>query len=237
MAAFTDQFSRFDPLKFESYGKFDLMIAWFASEARALLTPGRTVEQLTVIAQEVEAFISSRIPNERRVAVTLDDLMVVKDMDHPMDLSGRLPFPVKLWEPHIVFSLWNLIDALVMSGYPEDKPNSDFAILMINASIISATSAIQVAYRIAGTRSGVTTNILDEFNRRSNAARESVQFRWQEVREHKRFALDLAPKFKLKSRMAVARAINDDLQVRFRTTYSDDTVDGWLKEANWSKTI
>lgn len=236
MPEFISQFSRVDPLEFKSFGTFDFLISWFASDARALLVPGRSVEQLTLIAQELEAVITECLQGEpKRNETTLDDLFVINDPSAPLDISERLPFPVKHWEPYAVFSLWKLIDALEISGWPDGGCDHPMAVAAINSNIVMAANALQCAHRIAGQRSGTITNKASEFESRSNQSRQSLRVRWQDRNEHLRFALSLIPKFEFKSRAKVARAIADEIQEEYGCTYGDETIDKWLKDANWSK--
>ena len=233
MAAFTDQFSCFDPLAFESFGTFEILISWFAADARALLSPALSVAQLIQVGQQLDAVIAERIPSgPRRSAVALDDLFAINDSNSPVELGDRLPFTVKPWEPYAVFSLWKLIDALVDSEIEHSLANSS-----VNANIVMAANALQCAHRIAGERFGTARNKLSEFESRSNQSRKSVRVRWQERDAHHQFALSLIPKYEFKQRIKVARAINDEIQNTYGKSYGDEIIDGWLKESNWSKRI
>lgn len=96
MAAFSDQFSRRDPLQLQPFGLFRGIIYSLLVEARILLPAHRTIDELTVICQQVERVITESFPNPSDRSGFLDDeLAVIYGPSTPLQLEDSIPFVIK----------------------------------------------------------------------------------------------------------------------------------------------
>jgi hypothetical protein len=74
---------------------------------------------------------------------------------------------------------------------------------------------------------------LEQFNRVSENAKIGARAKWSDRDEQMAFALNLAPAINSNSRAEVARQLADAIFNKFTKRWSDETVDGWLKDSNW----
>ncbi len=239
MAAFSDQFSRLNSLKFDSAGPFSAVISWLVTEAGTFLAD-LTGEQLNQIAQQLELLAVKSLPiGQSRIDSAMHDWDAVKDQLAPFELGVCVPFSAERWEVLATFSLWKLIDVHDLSESGDDP----LIVPSVNVNIIMASTALMDAHRYAGQRLGNASagvaaheSRMRKFQFRSSQSRDAVRLRWKDRDEDYALALSLIPKFKFKRRIEVARAIADEMQGKCKKTYGEERIDEWLKDSGWKAT-
>jgi hypothetical protein len=204
-----------------------------AASARTHLPKDVTVQQLTVICRAIEKSIAGSVSKKSRLGANLGEMKLLAAFrlngDEAIDALG--PHGEKLDVAYAAYALWKLVDACE-SNSNGDAPEIFW--LAADANLTLASTALQICSYIRATLNERTQNYRELFTWQSTKAKESVRFRWKSRDEHLRFALSLAPSFHATSRAEVARQLADAIFDKFKKRYTDDTVDKWLKTAEWS---
>ena len=100
MAVFSDQFDLNDPLEFEGYGIFYILVLSLATDARSMLAVKRTTPDLITICQHLEVVFAQRVADpSARSALKNGELKVIHQASVlDQELSRTLPFEVYEWE-------------------------------------------------------------------------------------------------------------------------------------------
>jgi hypothetical protein len=148
---------------------------------------------------------------------------------------------------------WNTIDTFAESepDRQEDSPTEHqgaevlaaFSLLMIDhaASELADSYPIAASEFLAIAGIALSSASMDQAQRNallerfkiSDSAKIGARSKWADRDEHMSFALKLAPSIASTSRAEVARQLADAIFKKFTKQWSDETVDGWLKDANW----
>jgi hypothetical protein len=235
MAAFTDQFQRYDPRSIDEAlaGPFHAAVAVMSLDACEYLGQAMTVADMTAACEAMELELCRRISpklfqthRELGEAAVLHDILMVA-------VPGLFPDRHDLalaWLPYACLALWKLVD--VCDAYRRNGgSNSDLTLAAGN--LVVASKALQICAALVS-RDATSLHWWEKDEaRRSAKARARVNRRWMPRNEHRAFAIAMSSSIRSWDRIKVARTLADKVEEKFGKRYGDDTVDGWLKDANW----
>ena len=235
MAAFTNQFQRYDPRSLDGAhaGPFHTAVAVMAADASEYLgstiTVAEMIDTCIAIEQELSRRASKNHVTQDRAIVDAAELHKILMGTSP-GLLPDLHDHLCAWQPYACLALWKLIDVCESQAGEGDIQR---CVERAAGDLVVAAKAMQICAALVS-RDATSLHWWEKDEaRRTAKARARVDRRWMPRNEHRAFAIAMSSSIRSWDRIKVARTLADKVEEKFGKRYGDDTVDGWLKDANW----
>ncbi|MDT7514700.1 hypothetical protein [Rhodoferax mekongensis] len=235
MAAFTDQFQRYDPKTFDgaNCGPLSTAIALMAADAQEYLGEVITTAEMTQYCAAASEELSKRVScppdiKDREIgeAAALHDVLMGLAPGLISDGRERLTG----WTPYASLALWKLIDASDAARQLQvDSTPSELAV----NNLMLASKALQICASIVARDAERLREYEFQEAKKSEDARNRVRHRWGDRDIHRDYVISSCQSLQADFYIDAAKRLADMVEEEFGRRYDDGTVLGWLKEAGW----